>query len=159
MNRNQNDLTDMASKANLSRRALLKRLLGVGIPGWLGTILYPVAKYLVPPPVGEANVTSMKIGPADEEWPEPFKIIQFGRKPVIVLKDHQGNYRALSALCTHLACIVQYRQEENFIWCACHNGRFDLAGKVISGPPPASLETYDVNITEDGEIWVSQRQV
>ncbi len=159
MNEKQDDPTGPASKANLSRRALLKRLLGVGILGWLGTILYPVAKYLVPPPVGEANVTSMKIGPADEEWPEPFKIIQFGRKPVIVLKDHQGNYRALSALCTHLACIVQYRREENFIWCACHNGQFDLAGNVLSGPPPASLETYDVNITEDGEIWVSQRQV
>ncbi len=159
MNENQSDLTDLASEANLSRRSLLKRLLGVGVLGWLGTIFYPIAKYLVPPPVGEPTVTSMKIGPTDEEWAEPFKIIQFGRKPVIVLKDQQGNYRALSALCTHLACIVQYRWEGNYIWCACHNGRFDLAGKVISGPPPASLETYDVNITDDGEIWVSRRQV
>jgi Rieske Fe-S protein len=159
VNENQNDLTDLTSEANLSRRSLLRRLLGVGVVGWLGTIFYPIAKYLVPPPVGESTVTSMKIGPADEEWPEPFKIIQFGRKPVIVLKDQQGNYRALSALCTHLACIVQYRSADNFIWCACHNGRFDLTGKVIAGPPPASLETYDVNITDDGEIWVSQRQV
>ncbi len=159
MNENQSDLTDLASEANLSRRSLLKRLLGVGVLGWLGTIFYPVAKYLVPPPLGESTVTSMKIGSTEEEWSEPFKIIQFGRKPVIVLKDQQGNYRALSALCTHLACIVQYRREDNFIWCACHNGRFDLAGQVISGPPPASLETYDVNITDDDEIWVSQRQV
>lgn len=159
MNENQSDLTDPVSEANLSRRSLLRRLLGVGVLGWLGTIFYPIAKYLVPPPVGESTVTSMKIGPTDEEWAESFKIIQFGRKPVIVLKDQQGNYRALSALCTHLACIVQYQQEDNFIWCACHNGRFDLAGQVISGPPPASLETYDVNITDDDEIWVSKRQV
>lgn len=150
--------SDQTSEANLTRRTLLRRLLGVGVVGWLGTIFYPVAKFLIPPPVGEATVTTMKIGAVGEEWEKPFKIIRFGRKPVLVLKDRQDNYRALSALCTHLACIVQYRAEDNFIWCACHNGRFDLAGNVISGPPPSSLEIYDVDITDSGEIWVSERQ-
>ncbi|UCD36856.1 MAG: Rieske (2Fe-2S) protein, partial [Fidelibacterota bacterium] len=75
-----------------------------------------------------------------------------------LFKDRQGSYRALEASCTHLSCIVQYKEDDNIVWCACHNGRFDLSGKVISGPPPDGLEPYDVNITDNGEIWVSRRQ-
>ena len=50
-----------------------------------------------------------------------------------------GNYRALSATCTHLGCIVQYRSDLQEIWCACHNGLYDLNGRNISGPPPRPL--------------------
>lgn len=156
------DLTtdpEPTAKQGMSREGLLRRLLGIGVLGWLGAMLYPITKYLVPPPVGEANVTSMKVGSLDETWEQPFKIIQFGRKPVIVFKDQQEDIRALAATCTHLACIVQFQHVDNFIWCACHNGKFDLSGKVISGPPPAPLEEYDVNITDNDEIWVSRKQV
>ncbi|MFC1481254.1 ubiquinol-cytochrome c reductase iron-sulfur subunit [Candidatus Neomarinimicrobiota bacterium] len=141
----------------LSRRSLLTRMLGVGLVGWLGAILYPIAKYLTPPPVGEAKITEMIAGMVDDTWEKPFRIIQFGRKPLIFFKDPQGVYRAMAATCTHLACIVQYQPDENVIWCACHNGKFDLTGKVVGGPAPDALEEYDVNITDSGEIWVSQK--
>lgn len=144
--------------APISRRRALQGLLGVGILGWLGSILYPIARYLIPPPTGEAKVSSMKAGLITDTWEKPFKIIQLGREPVILFRDQQGNYRALEATCTHLSCIVQYREEDNIVWCACHNGKFDLSGKVISGPPPGALQTYEVNITENGEIWISRRQ-
>jgi Rieske Fe-S protein len=142
----------------VSRRKALQGLLGVGILGWLGSILYPIARYLIPPPAGEAKVSSMKAGMITDTWEKPFKIIQLGREPVILFKDHQDNYRALEGTCTHLSCIVQYRAEDNIVWCACHNGKFDLSGKVISGPPPDALQIYDVNVTENGEIWISRRQ-
>jgi cytochrome b6-f complex iron-sulfur subunit len=145
-------------KEPISRRKLLHGLLGAGILGWLGSILYPVTRYLVPPPAGEAKVSSIKAGLITDTWEKPFKIVQLGREPVILLKDRQGNYRALEATCTHLSCIVQYREEDNIVWCACHNGKFDLSGKVISGPPPNALQPYDVNVTENGEIWISRRQ-
>jgi Rieske Fe-S protein len=127
--------------------------------GWLGAIFYPIAKYLTPPPVGEVKVTSMIAGTVDDVWEKPFRIIQFGRKPLIFFKDQQDAYRALTATCSHLACIVQYQPDENTIWCACHNGKFDLTGKVVGGPAPDALEEYDVNLTDSGEIWVSQKQV
>ncbi len=76
----------------------------------------------------------------------------------MLFKDRQGTFRALAATCTHLACIVQFQQEDNIVWCACHNAKFSLSGKVISGPPPDALEGYDVNITDNGEIWISRRQ-
>jgi Rieske Fe-S protein len=59
-------------------------------------------------------------------------------------------------VCTHLGCIVQYRDDIGHIWCACHNGHFDLNGQNIEGPPPTPLETYVVNVRGD-QIVVSRR--
>ena len=154
----QNPLPGKTADKTLSRRGLLGWLVGLGVVGWLGSVLYPVTRFLIPPVAGEAKVSSMKVGMITDTWEKPFRIIQFGRIPVILFKGRKQTYRALAATCTHLACIVQYRADDNIIWCACHNGKYDLAGKVISGPPPAPLEVYDVNITENGEVWVSRRQ-
>jgi Rieske Fe-S protein len=61
---------------------------------------------------------------------------------------------------THLECTVQYKTDTSQIWCACHNGLFDLAGNVVSGPPPRALTALAVNLRgEPGqeEIVVSRR--
>jgi hypothetical protein len=68
----------------ISRRKALQGLLGVGVLGWLGSILYPITRYLIPPPAGEAKVSSMKAGMITDTWEKPFKIIQLGREPVIL---------------------------------------------------------------------------
>ena len=66
-----------------------------------------------------------------------------------------GDFRAFSAVCTHLDCIVQYRKDLKQIWCACHNGHYDLRGVNIAGPPPRPLEEFNVNIVMD-EIIISR---
>ncbi|MBI4391409.1 MAG: Rieske (2Fe-2S) protein, partial [candidate division NC10 bacterium] len=66
-----------------------------------------------------------------------------------------GELRAFSAVCTHLNCTVQYRPDLSHIWCACHNGHFDLTGKNIAGPPPRPLETFVVN-ARGNQIVVSK---
>ena len=65
------------------------------------------------------------------------------------------NILHFSAVCTHLDCIVQYRKDYEQIYCACHNGRYDLNGRVASGPPPAPLQKYAVTI-KDNEVIVYQ---
>jgi Rieske Fe-S protein len=42
------------------------------------------------------------------------------------------------------------------IWCACHNGKYDLNGHNISGPPPRPLEEYRVIVQKD-EIFISKK--
>ena len=69
-----------------------------------------------------------------------------------------GEYRAFTAVCPHLNCTVQYREDRSQIWCACHNGMFDLSGQVISGPPPKGLEQFEV-VVHETEIFVSQKPV
>jgi len=67
--------------------------------------------------------------------------------------------RAFSAVCTHLECTVQYKADTSQLWCACHNGTYDLGGNVVSGPPPRGLEKFVVNMrgpAGDEEIVVSR---
>ena len=85
------------------------------------------------------------------------KIIKFGNRPVIVIRKPSGEYIAFGGVCTHLDCIVQYRKDYGQIYCACHNGRYDLNGRVASGPPPAPLTKFGVTI-KDNEVIVFQEE-
>lgn len=139
----------------MDRRVFTKLLLGGGLLGWLGSAVYPIVSYLKPPKIPEANVQSVKAGAVADFQKNTGKIVKFGRKPVIVIREVTGDFRAFSATCTHLGCIVQYRGDLKQIWCACHNGLYDLRGRNISGPPPKPLEEYAVNVVND-EILVSR---
>jgi Rieske Fe-S protein len=86
--------------------------------------------------------------PADMP-PNSGRIFRFGSKPGILVCTESGELRAFSARCTHLDCTVQYRDDLRHIWCACHNGHYDLAGRNIEGPPPRPLPSYDVNVRGD----------
>jgi len=140
---------------NVKRRKFINILLGGGLLGWLGSVIYPIISFLNPPKVAEANVASIKAG-LEEEFPiNSSKILKFGRKPVILIRTNTGNFLAFEATCTHLDCIVQYRTDTKQIWCACHNGVYDLRGRNISGPPPRPLDEFTVNIVSS-EIIVSR---
>jgi Rieske Fe-S protein len=138
-----------------SRRQFINFLLGGGLVGWLGSVLYPVFAFLNPPKIPEANVQAVKAGSILDFPPNSSQILKFGRKPVILIRTQAGDFRAFAATCTHLDCIVQYRTDLKQIWCACHNGLYDLKGRNVSGPPPKPLEEYAVNIVSD-EINVSR---
>ena len=58
-------------------------------------------------------------------------------KPGIIVRDQAGEFHAFSAICTHLGCTVQYRPDNADIWCACHNGHYDVTGRNVSGPRSA----------------------
>lgn len=86
------------------------------------------------------------------------KLFKLNKKPALLIKTEQGEFRALSAVCTHMQCTVQYSKDEKLIKCPCHFGRYDLNGKNISGPPPKPLAEFDV-IIKDNNIIVKKQQV
>lgn len=131
------------------RRDVLNWLLGSWLAGVLGSIFYPVARYLVPPDVAEAAPPSVIAGKAADFAPNSGRIVPFGTVPVMVLRTTAGELRAFSATCTHLACTVQYRPDLEHIWCACHNGHYDLNGRNIEGPPPRPLDRFEVLVQVD----------
>lgn len=135
---------------NVSRRELLNWSLGTSVGALLISILYPVTRYLIPPMAEEstARTVTLLVKP-DEIKANTGQIFKFGSQPGIVIRTPDGDLRAFTAICTHLACTVQYRGDLGHIWCACHNGHFDLNGKNIAGPPPRPLEPYNVNIRGD----------
>lgn len=135
-----------------NRRDFLGMLLGGGFFAWFISLFYPVFRYLEPPKVEEVKVSSVKIGAVEDMEKDSGKIIKFGKKPVIVVRKPEGEYVAFAAVCTHLDCIVQFRKDYGQIYCACHNGRYDLNGRNVSGPPPAPLKKYGVTIKDDEVI-------
>ncbi|MFC1531297.1 ubiquinol-cytochrome c reductase iron-sulfur subunit [Gemmatimonadota bacterium] len=140
-----------------SRRNFVNWLLGTSAAGYAVAVIYPISRYLIPPPTGESATTSV-ILPflADEIAPNSARAFRFGSKPGILVRTDVGELRAFSAVCTHLDCTVQFREDISRIWCACHNGHFDLTGRNVQGPPPRPLDAYDVNLRGD-EIVVSKR--
>jgi Rieske Fe-S protein len=86
---------------------------------------------------------------------KPFVIVPVAGTRVLVFRDADRQLRALDARCTHEGCTVQYVPGEAIIRCACHNARFDAAGRVLSGPPPKPLPRYQVREDEAGDVLVT----
>jgi len=140
-------MTRAAGGDRPTRRGFVNWFLGTAAGAFLIAVVYPIARYLVPPRVGESAAASviLDIAPADLP-PNAGRIVKFGNRPVILVRTPAGELRAFSAVCTHLNCTVQYRPDLGHIWCACHNGHFDLNGKNIAGPPPRPLDPLVVNV-------------
>ncbi len=144
------------SVESTSKRDFLKLILGGGFLAWIAAVAYPLLAYLKPPVQGEVEVTSVKVGPVSGIEKNSGTIVRFGNKPVLLLRTAAGDLRAFSATCTHLDCTVQYRKDLEMIWCACHNGKYDLTGRNISGPPPRPLEEYRV-IIQGEDVFLSKK--
>ena len=141
------------------RRSFLDVLLAAGFVSTAAAIAYPVSRFLIPPASGEPATASVVAGKAAALKPNSGVIFKFGSKPGIVVRTPDGDVRAFSAVCTHLDCTVQFKADTSQLWCACHNGTYDLGGNVVSGPPPRGLEKFVVNLRGepgDEEIVVSR---
>jgi Rieske Fe-S protein len=145
-----------AKTAMTPRRRFIRFLLGGGLLASAASFLYPVLRYLSPPAAVDMGADTVVAGKVNELAPNSAKIFRFGSKPGLLVRSAAGEYRALSATCTHLSCTVQYRAETREVWCACHNGVYDLNGRNVSGPPPRPLEAYEVHVR--GEEIVVRRK-
>ena len=143
----------LGTPPGLPRRRFLNGFLGTTLASMTAAVLYPVMRFLSPPSVPEASSNRVLAGKVPELAEKKWKIFPFGSEPGLLVLTADGEYRAYSAMCTHLACTVQYEEDSERIWCACHNGWYDLAGRVVAGPPPHPLETYEVNVVGE-EIFV-----
>jgi Rieske Fe-S protein len=148
--------TGLDANSSVGRRRLLDVFLSGGLLAFLGAVFYPVVRYLTPPSALEVAASSVTAAHIGEVKPNSGKVFRFGSKPGLLVRMPSGEWRAFSAVCTHLQCTVQYRTDLERIWCPCHNGHFDLSGKNVSGPPPKPLESYEVIVKGD-EVVVVRR--
>jgi cytochrome b6-f complex iron-sulfur subunit len=141
----------------VTRKGFVDWLIGTSLGGFIAAVLYPVVRYLIPPRVAESAANSVVVPFQPVDLPtNSGRIFKFGSRPGILVRTPNGELRAFSARCTHLDCTVQYRDDLAQIWCACHNGHFDLNGINVEGPPPRPLEAFDVNV-RGTEIVVQRR--
>ena len=81
------------------------------------------------------------------------RLVRHGVTPFYVIRLDATRVLALSAVCTHVRCILDYDPARRTLVCPCHDGRFDLSGNVLSGPPPRPLPGYAASVRA-GEIFV-----
>ncbi len=146
----------ISSDGKSTRRGFLNFLISFSSIGLVAAILYPIISFLKPPKQTEVEVTSVLACKLPEIEKDGFKIIRFGNKPVILIRTAEDKLVAYSAVCTHLDCTVQYRKDMGTMWCACHNGKYDLTGRNISGPPPRPLDPFVVTLKGE-EIYISKK--
>jgi Rieske Fe-S protein len=147
------------SPSAFDRRLFLDAVLSIGFVSTAAAVVYPISRYLIPPATGEPATASVVAGTVVALRPNSGLLFKFGSRPAIVVRTSDGEIRAFTAVCTHLDCTVQFKADTSQLWCACHNGTYDLGGSVVSGPPPRPLERFVVNLRgEPGqeEIVVSR---
>lgn len=137
------------------RRSIVGWLLGGGFTASILSFLYPAIRFMNPPSIPEAAVNEASAGKVQDFKPNSGKIVKFGSRPVLLIRVSDTEWKAFSAICTHLNCTVQFQQSSHQIWCACHNGFYNLNGQVVSGPPPRPLEEYTVHVRGE-EVVISR---
>jgi cytochrome b6-f complex iron-sulfur subunit len=150
---------EAVSDSTTSRRHFIDLLLGASILGWLASIAYPVIRYLKPlpqnGPTGPTRLTREETAKLEQD---KFVIVPVSGQRVIVLQSPDQKLLAFSSKCTHEGCTVTFLPSQSIIWCPCHDGRYDLHGRVLSGPPPKPLPEYAVQRQPDGGIVISEKQ-
>jgi glycine/D-amino acid oxidase-like deaminating enzyme/nitrite reductase/ring-hydroxylating ferredoxin subunit len=75
----------------------------------------------------------------DELAPGDAAIMKIDGDNVAAFKDENGVVHAVSAVCTHMGCIVGWNRTDRTWDCPCHGSRFELSGEVIHGPATQPL--------------------
>jgi cytochrome b6-f complex iron-sulfur subunit len=140
-----------------SRRHFIDLLLGASALAWLASVAYPIIRYLKPlPQTGATGPTHLTREEAGKLEQNKFVIVPVSGQRVIVLQAPDQQLFAFSAKCTHEGCTITYQPGQSQLWCPCHDGRFDLTGRVLSGPPPKPLAKFTVQRQPDGAIVISE---
>jgi len=131
-------------------------LAAAGAAGVLYTaaLAYPIYRYLASPAemaLSATAVTEVTLKDAQKLPLGSVLMFKFGTAPAMLIHHADGRWIALSAVCTHLGCTVQYEAEADRIHCACHGGVYNpYTGANVSGPPPKPLTLFKVAVGEAG---------
>jgi cytochrome b6-f complex iron-sulfur subunit len=141
-----------ASMESQSSSASQRRTFLFLLAGALGGLLtaaagWPLLRFLAP--VADAGGSGQVEVPRSSVKAGGAFLFQFRGKPAAVLQPRPGEYVALSVVCTHLGCVVQWQEGPGEFLCPCHAGRFSSAGTVLGGPPPRPLESLLVAVDGD----------
>lgn len=143
----------------LTRRTFVKAGMTAAGAAYVAALGYPVYRYLAAPAERAATLAAVKevaLDGADQLPKHAALIFKFAGRPAILLHHDDDTWTALSAVCTHLGCTVQFDQERGTIHCACHGGVYDArTGANISGPPPKPLPAFKAQVRA-GKVVVSR---
>lgn len=132
----------------MNRRRFFQVLLTVLGSVTFLSFAYAFLKYLAALPNRAGEAATIAVRKSDIPLNEA-KTLVLGGTPIVIINRQDKGLIALSRVCTHLGCLVEYSRTRQQLVCPCHAGTFDLDGGVVSGPPPKPLKTIPFRI--DGE--------
>lgn len=134
----------------LSRRSFLNFSLWASILSFFGSLVWIFFRFVTNPRASSQPLSNEHYSlPLIEININEAKIIRFEGKPSIIIRIGETEVYALSAVCTHLGCIVKWKPEGQQLFCPCHAAFFDIYGNVIRGPAPRPLLRFNAFIRKD----------
>lgn len=133
------------------RRKFLGICVGGLVAAGAAAAAWPVVGFLSPKSGDDA---AAKVTIPEKDIPEgEAKFFEYAGSSAVIVRKRGGGLVALSAICTHLGCIVQWQKERQEFLCPCHAGLFTAEGVVLSGPPPKPLPPIPFTVA-DGVVTV-----
>ena len=136
---------------NTDRRKFLGVCLAGATAVAAAAAAYPVFRYLAPRS-GQQGADKQVFATSDLPEGEA-KFFEYAGSSAVLVKTKTGDIIVLSAVCTHLGCIVQWEKDKQDFLCPCHAGQYSADGTVLSGPPPRPLAKIPFTVA-NGKITV-----
>ena len=154
----ENDKHEDRGDERLSRRGFFARVaMFAGLIAAYGSGALYAFQFLIPRKK-TSTFRRLLIASLEELPPNSSRVFKdlAGRENVLV--NTGKGLKAISTTCTHLGCKVYWEPENVRFFCPCHDGVFDVNGGVVSGPPPRALDSYEVEVDENDNIFVLVRE-
>lgn len=139
---------EMPAETGVTRRALLDTFAGALVFASVAAGAGVVAMFASPPPPRREDVGEIDVAGLADVKAKGSVRFHFGREPCILIHAN-GQLHALSLVCTHLGCLVEWSPAARQLTCPCHRAAFGLEGNVIEGPPPRPLTSFTVAVVGD----------
>lgn len=138
----------------VTRRAFLELFAGALGMTLAAAGLGAAASFATPPEARPDEVESAEVTTLAELRAQGAVRFRLGNDPCIAVLHRAGamgeeEVLALSLVCTHLGCLVEWSAERRQFLCPCHRATFDAGGNVVEGPPPRPLARLAVTIDGD----------
>jgi len=155
----------MDESGEITRRGFMAWMTA-GIMGIIGVCLsVPLVGYIISPALIRRKEAPIKVGDLSQLQPNnPMEMEAVFEsndgylkssvtRAVWAVKNGSGEIKVYNPHCTHLGCAYHWQADDRLFRCPCHLGVYDIDGKVISGPPPRSLDTLEYRV-EGGNLYV-----
>lgn len=146
-------------KEALSRRNFLQGTFAVLATVGAVHIGLPAVRFLIGDSLKPAEAKWVELGAVDSFPPDQMTRVNYSvkvtdawrevlrRGTVYVYRHGDGaDFEVLDGICTHLGCVVQWREGDGLFRCPCHTAVFNREGEVVSGPPPRPLRRLSAKV-------------
>jgi cytochrome b6-f complex iron-sulfur subunit len=146
------DSKPMDGKKTISRRRLMAYAWIGAAAIVMGELTFGAFAFLWPRRKGAKRETVFIAGKVTDF--KEGEVIPFRKERTFILRT-QGGFLAMSAICTHLRCVVNWNERLKKFECPCHGAQFNQNGEVLEGPPPRPLDLYKLQIVA-GNVVVNR---